>query len=73
MAAGTQLSQAERDTRGLNVPVAVSLRQDQRQWIEAEAIRQRHGNRSRIVQDAIDFYQTHRDQQALSAANVVNN
>lgn len=38
------------------VPTPVSLRKDQRDWLDAEKVRQRHGNRSRIVQDALDLY-----------------
>lgn len=38
------------------VPTPVSLRKDQRDWLDEEKVRQRHGNRSRIVQDALDLY-----------------
>lgn len=34
----------------------VSLRPDQREWLDREKVRQKHGNRSRIVQEAIDRY-----------------
>ena len=33
----------------------VSLRPDQREWLDQEKVRQLHGNRSRVVQDAIDL------------------
>jgi len=40
-----------------NWPVTpVSLRPDQREWLDEEKVRQLHGNRSRIVQDALDLY-----------------
>lgn len=38
------------------IPTPISLRADQREWLDAEKLRQRHGNRSRIVQDALDLY-----------------
>ena len=38
------------------VPTPISLRADQREWLDEEKVRQRHGNRSRIVQDALDLY-----------------
>ena len=38
---------------------SISIRRDQREWLEQEAERQLHGNRSRIVQDAIDLYRRH--------------
>lgn len=42
------------------VPTPVSLRSDQREWLDAEALRQMHRNRSRVIQEAIDFYRRHR-------------
>jgi hypothetical protein len=41
----------------------ISLRTDQWTWLYAEADRQRHGNTSRIVQDALDAYQAQRTQE----------
>jgi hypothetical protein len=41
------------------IATPVSMRADQRKWIDAEALRQLHGNRSRIVQEAIDLYRKH--------------
>lgn len=38
------------------IPTPISLRADQREWLDEEKVRQRHGNRSRIVQEAIDRY-----------------
>lgn len=38
------------------VPTPISLRADQREWLDQEKARQRHNNRSRIVQDALDLY-----------------
>jgi hypothetical protein len=38
------------------VATPVSLRTDQREWLDAEALRQLHRNRSRLVQEAIDQY-----------------
>jgi hypothetical protein len=38
------------------VATPVSLRTDQREWLDAEALRQLHRNRSRLVQEAVDIY-----------------
>lgn len=42
------------------VPTPVSLRADQREWLDDEARRQMHRNRSRLVQEAIDLYRRFR-------------
>ena len=38
------------------IPTPISLRADQREWLDEEKVRQRHGNRSLIVQEALDLY-----------------
>lgn len=51
------------------IPTPVSLRKDQRDWLDEEKVRQRHGNRSRIVQDALDLYrETMETRQRLQGA-----
>lgn len=46
-------SQAEKEPYPI---LTSSIRPDQWLWIEEERVRQRHGNRSRLVQDALDLY-----------------
>ena len=51
-----QSSAAKAENRQVYPLVTASVRPDQWEWIEEERIRQRHGNRSRLVQDALDVY-----------------
>ena len=51
-----QASAAKAKKRQMYPLVTASVRPDQWEWIEEERVRQRHGNRSRLVQDALDVY-----------------
>lgn len=51
-----QSSAAKAEKRQVYPLVTASVRPDQWEWIEEERVRQRHGNRSRLVQDALDVY-----------------
>jgi metal-responsive CopG/Arc/MetJ family transcriptional regulator len=53
---GMEATTDTQNRRPAAVAIAISFRQDQRDWLDAEAERQMHGNRSRIVQDALDLY-----------------
>lgn len=49
----------------------VSLRPDQRQWLDDEAARQLHGNRSRIIQDALDLYRNIMESRSRTSRDLV--
>ncbi|MBA2707652.1 MAG: hypothetical protein H0U59_07605 [Gemmatimonadaceae bacterium] len=51
------------------IPTPISLRADQREWLEQEARKKLPRNRSAIVQAALDHYRKHLEVERAMAAN----